>query len=51
MLLVLGGRLDATLHLLANEQDLAVLIVEVLWLDFDPSQSAELVDKPGNGQS
>jgi len=51
MLLVLGSRLDAALHLLADEQDLAILIVEVLRLDFDPSQSAELVDEPGNGQS
>ena len=51
MLLVLGSRLNATLHLLADEQDLAVLVVQVLRLDFDPSQSAELVDKSGNGQS
>ena len=51
MLLVLGSRLDAALHLLADEQDLAVLVVQVFWLDFDPSQSAELVDEPGNGQS
>jgi len=51
MLLVLGGRLDATLQLLSDEQNLAVLIVQVLRLDFDPSKSAELVDKPGNGQS
>jgi hypothetical protein len=37
MLLVFGSRLDTTLHVLADEQDLAVLIVQVFWLDFDPS--------------
>lgn len=35
--LVLRGRLDTRLQLLANKQDLAVLIVKILRLCFNPS--------------
>jgi hypothetical protein len=49
--LVLGRGLDAGLEFLANEQDLAILMVNVLWLDFAPRQSAELFDDPIKYQS
>lgn len=46
MLLVLLRRFDSLLHLLTNQQDLAVFVVEMLWFDLAPSQVAESINNP-----
>jgi len=51
VLLVLCRWLDRRLKVLADEKNLAVLVVEVLGFDLAPCQSTELFDDPANGQS
>jgi hypothetical protein len=50
MFLVLCGWLNSLLHVFANEQDLAVFMVDVLGLDFCPGQTAEFFNDPGHNQ-
>jgi hypothetical protein len=44
--LVLCRRLNALFEALADKQDLAVLVVDVLGLDLTPGKAAELLDDP-----
>jgi hypothetical protein len=47
--LVLCRRLNALFEALADKQDLAVLVVDVLGLDLTPGKAAELLDDPVDG--
>ena len=46
MLLILARGLDSILHVFANKENLAVWIVEVLWLNLTPGQVAKLFNDP-----
>lgn len=48
VLLVLRCWLDGRFKVLADEEDLAVLVVEVFGLYLAPGQSAELFDDPAD---
>jgi hypothetical protein len=48
VLLVFRCWFDGRFKVLADEQDLAVLVVEVFGLDLAPGQSTELFDDPAD---
>ena len=50
MLLILCGGLNPRFHLLTDEKNLTVLVVQVFRPRLNPSQTTELVDKPAYGQ-
>jgi hypothetical protein len=48
VLLILRSGLGTCLELLTNKQDLAVLVIDVLGLDFGPCKAAELLNYPAD---
>jgi hypothetical protein len=49
--LIFGRRFNALFEALTNKQYLAILVVNIFWLDLTPRQAAKLLDDSVDGQS